>query len=56
MDFAFILDPLHSLKAYKDSSVAMMRALVARGHRVLRARRRRTSSGAPTAPVRASPR
>jgi len=34
MDFAFILDPLHSLKAYKDSSVAMMRALVARGHRV----------------------
>jgi glutathione synthase len=34
MDFAFILDPLISLKAYKDSSVAMMRALVARGHRV----------------------
>jgi glutathione synthase len=34
MDFAFILDPLHSLKAYKDTSVAMMRALVARGHRV----------------------
>ena len=34
MDFAFILDPLHTLKAYKDSSVAMMRALVARGHRV----------------------
>jgi glutathione synthase len=34
MDFAFILDPLPSLKAYKDSSVAMMRALVARGHRV----------------------
>jgi glutathione synthase len=34
MDFAFILDPLLSLKAYKDSSVAMMRALVARGHRV----------------------
>jgi glutathione synthase len=33
MDFAFILDPLHELKAYKDSSVAMMRALVARGHR-----------------------
>jgi len=32
MDFAFILDPLPSLKAYKDSSVAMMRALVARGH------------------------
>src|SRR5207249_4668920 len=34
MDFAFILDPLPSLKAYKDSSVAMMRALAARGHRV----------------------
>ena len=34
MDFAFVLDPLPLLKAYKDSSVAMMRALVARGHRV----------------------
>jgi glutathione synthase len=34
MDFAFILDPLASLKAYKDTSVAMMRALVARGHQV----------------------
>jgi len=34
MDFAFILDPLPELKAYKDSSVAMMRALAARGHRV----------------------
>jgi glutathione synthase len=34
MDFAFIIDPLPELKAYKDSSVAMMRALVARGHRV----------------------
>jgi len=32
MDFAFILDPLLSLKAYKDSSVAMMRALGRRGH------------------------
>ncbi|MGA0881220.1 MAG: glutathione synthase [Burkholderiaceae bacterium] len=28
----FILDPLESLKAYKDSSVAMMRAAAARGH------------------------
>ena len=27
MDYAFILDPLPALKAYKDSSVAMMRAL-----------------------------
>lgn len=34
MDFAFIVDPLPLLKAYKDSSVAMMRALAARGHRV----------------------
>jgi glutathione synthase len=34
MDFAFVLDPLPLLKAYKDSSVAMMRALAARGHRV----------------------
>ena len=34
MDFAFILDPLHELKAYKDSSVAMMRELARRGHRI----------------------
>jgi glutathione synthase len=34
MDFAFILDPLPFLKAYKDTSVAMMRALAARGHRI----------------------
>jgi glutathione synthase len=34
MDFAFILDPLPLLKAYKDTSVAMMRALVARGHAI----------------------
>src|SRR5438046_10646664 len=32
MEFAFILDPLTSLKAYKDTSVAMMRALQTRGH------------------------
>lgn len=31
MEFAFILDPLPALKAYKDTSVAMMRALQARG-------------------------
>jgi len=30
----FIVDPLESLKAYKDSSVAMMRAAQARGHAV----------------------
>ena len=34
MHILFIIDPLPSLKAYKDSSVAMMRALVARGHRI----------------------
>ncbi|MEP6941421.1 MAG: glutathione synthase [Betaproteobacteria bacterium] len=32
MDFAFVVDPLPSLKAYKDSSVAMMRSARARGH------------------------
>ena len=34
MKLAFILDPLERLKAYKDSSVAMMRAAQARGHEV----------------------
>ena len=34
MDYAFILDPLPELKAYKDSSVAMMRSLAARGHAI----------------------
>ncbi|HSU63777.1 MAG TPA: glutathione synthase, partial [Burkholderiales bacterium] len=34
MDLLFIVDPLDSLKAYKDSSVAMMRAAQARGHAV----------------------
>ena len=32
--FAFILDPLASLKAWKDSSVAMMRAAEKHGHEV----------------------
>ncbi|MDH1304434.1 glutathione synthase [Achromobacter sp. GD03932] len=32
MHVLFVLDPLPLLKAYKDSSVAMMRALVACGH------------------------
>ena len=31
---AFIVDPLATLKAYKDSSIAMMRAAQARGHAV----------------------
>jgi glutathione synthase len=34
MKFLFILDPLDSLKAYKDTSVAMMRAAQARGHQL----------------------
>ena len=34
MRFSFVLDPLDSLKAYKDSSVAMMRAAQAAGHAV----------------------
>ncbi|TRZ64330.1 MAG: glutathione synthase [Rhodocyclaceae bacterium] len=34
MKLAFILDPLESLKAYKDSSVAMMREAQRRGHEV----------------------
>lgn len=34
MKIAFILDPLAGLRAYKDSSVAMMRAAVARGHEI----------------------
>ena len=34
MDIAFIVDPLDALKAYKDSSIAMMRALAARRHNI----------------------
>lgn len=34
MKIAFLVDPLSSLKAYKDSSVAMMRAAAKRGHEV----------------------
>ena len=34
LKFAFILDPLAALTAYKDSSIAMMRAAAARGHQV----------------------
>jgi len=34
MKLAFILDPLDGLVAYKDSSIAMMRAAVKRGHEV----------------------
>ena len=34
MEFAFIIDPPEGLKAYKDTSVSMMRALQARGHSI----------------------
>lgn len=34
MRLAFIVDPLHKLKAYKDSSIFMMREAVKRGHEV----------------------
>lgn len=34
MKIAFIVDPLDKLKAYKDSSVAMMRSAQVRGHQV----------------------
>ncbi|MDQ8022883.1 MAG: glutathione synthase [Moraxellaceae bacterium] len=34
MRIAFIVDPIEKLKAYKDSSIAMMRAAQARGHAV----------------------
>lgn len=34
MHVLFVIDPLVGLKAYKDSSVAMMLAMVARGHRI----------------------
>jgi glutathione synthase len=34
MRIAFVVDPLPSLKAYKDTSIAMMRAAQAAGHAV----------------------
>jgi len=34
MKLAFILDPLEGLKAYKDTSIAMMREAARRGHQV----------------------
>ena len=37
MKLLFVVDPLAGLKPYKDSSVAMMRAAVARGHAVFAA-------------------
>lgn len=37
LSLLFIIDPLDELKAYKDSSVAMMREAAGRGHRVFAA-------------------
>jgi glutathione synthase len=34
MKFAFVVDPLEQLRAYKDSSIAMMREAARRGHEV----------------------
>lgn len=34
MHILFIIDPIENLNAYKDSSVAIMRALLARGHKL----------------------
>jgi glutathione synthase len=34
VDFLFIIDPPDTLKAYKDTTVSMMRAAQARGHRI----------------------
>ncbi len=41
MKLLFVVDPLAQLKPYKDSSVAMMRAAVARGHAVFAVEARR---------------
>jgi len=43
MKLLFVVDPLAGLKAYKDSSVAMMRAAAARGHAVFATETRQLS-------------
>ena len=54
MRLAFVVDPLETLKAYKDSSIAMMRAATARGHEVhaLEAREMMVLEGAVRSRVR----
>ena len=54
MKIAFVLDPLEKLKAYKDSSIAMMREAQRRGHRVyaLEAREMFVRGGSVVAPTR----
>jgi glutathione synthase len=46
MNLLFVVDPLESLKAHKDSSVAMMRAAQARGHAVFACEASDLSAGA----------
>jgi len=55
MRLAFVVDPLDHLKAYKDSSIAMMRAARDRGHEIhaLEAREMMVLDGAVQANVRA---
>jgi len=55
MRLAFVVDPLDHLKAYKDSSVAMMRAARDRGHEIhaLEAREMMVLDGAVQSNVRA---
>jgi len=54
MRIAFVVDPLDALKAYKDSSIAMMREAARRGHEVhaLEAGSMYVSGGSVMAPVR----
>ncbi|HET9471398.1 MAG TPA: glutathione synthase, partial [Usitatibacter sp.] len=54
MRLAFVVDPLDRLKAYKDSSIAMMREAAKRGHEVnaLEAGDMFVRDGAVTADVR----
>ncbi len=54
MKLAFVVDPLDQLKAYKDSSIAMMREAARRGHEIhaLEARTMHVREGAVRAPLR----
>jgi glutathione synthase len=54
MRLAFVVDPLDQLKAYKDSSIAMMREAARRGHEIhaLEARSMYVHEGAVRSPLR----
>jgi glutathione synthase len=54
MKLAFVVDPLGELKAYKDSSIAMMREAARRGHEIhaFEAREMFVRDGAVAAPAR----